>query len=47
MAERRGGAARDGAANVTKRRATLRIKRITRAMEFAKVRESLTAGVVG
>ena len=47
MAERRGGTARDGAATVTKRRATLRVERITRAMEFAEVRESLTAGTVG
>ena len=47
MAERGGGTARDGAATVAKCRATLRIEAITRAMEFAKVRESLTAGTVG
>ena len=46
MAERRGGTARDGAATVTKRWASLRIERITRAMEFAEIRESLAAGTV-
>ena len=44
MAERGGGTARKGATTVTKCRATLRRKRIIRAMEFAKVRERLIAG---
>lgn len=39
--------ARGGAATVSKRRAMLQMERITGAMKFAKVGESLTGGTVG
>ena len=47
MAERRRGTAGEGATTLNKCRTALRIERITRAMKFAEVRESLAAGTIG